>query len=85
MDQTDIKVYLVDATSFATRKQLKAWKSMEGHNFLTNGSMQQPCVKVVADSMVIVEKVSRLTLFFILMPFLGQKTVRAPCGLHPNS
>ncbi|KAH9380660.1 hypothetical protein HPB48_015870 [Haemaphysalis longicornis] len=46
---TDIKDYLVHATSFTTREALKAYKSMEGHNYLTSGWVQEPCVKVLAD------------------------------------
>lgn len=56
---TDIKDYLVHATSFATREALKAYKSMEGHNYLTSGWVQEPCVKVLADGRrVVLGKVS---------------------------
>lgn len=42
VDFTDIKDYLVHATSFATREQLKAYKAMEAHNDLTSGWVQEP-------------------------------------------
>lgn len=58
---TDIKDYLVHTTSFVSREQLKAYKSMDGHNYLTSGWVQQPGVKVLPDStIVVVGKVSRL-------------------------
>ncbi|KAH7965011.1 hypothetical protein HPB49_002776 [Dermacentor silvarum] len=58
VDLAEIKDdYLVHATSFVTREELKAYKSMEGHNYLTSRWLQQLCVKVRADSMVVVGKV----------------------------
>ncbi|KAH6936004.1 hypothetical protein HPB50_012377 [Hyalomma asiaticum] len=51
---TDIKDYLVHATSFVSREQLKAYKSMDGHNYLTSGWVQQPGVKVLPDSTIVV-------------------------------
>ncbi|XP_049518638.1 uncharacterized protein LOC125943391 [Dermacentor silvarum] len=54
VDFADIKNYLVHGTSFVSREQLKAYKSMEGHNNLTSGWVQQPCVKALPDGMVVV-------------------------------
>lgn len=62
---TDIKDYLVHATSFATREALKAYKSMEGHNYLTSGWVQEPCVKVLADGRrVVLGKVRHSQAFY---------------------
>lgn len=64
VDFTDIKDYLVHATSFATREELKAYKAMESHNYLTSGWVQEPYVKLLTDSRVIlVGKVSTPLLF----------------------
>ncbi|KAH8018384.1 hypothetical protein HPB51_003956 [Rhipicephalus microplus] len=57
VDFPDIKGYLVQATSFVSRKQLKAYKSMDGQNYLTSGWVQQPGVKVLSDSTIVVGKV----------------------------
>lgn len=62
---TDIKDYLVHATSFATREALKAYKSMEGHNYLTSGWVQEPCVKVLANGRrVVLGKVRHSQAFY---------------------
>ncbi|KAG0425171.1 hypothetical protein HPB47_027637 [Ixodes persulcatus] len=50
----DVRDYLVNGTSFATREQFKAFKSMEAHNFLTSGWVQQPRSKVLADRNVVI-------------------------------
>ncbi|KAH7936866.1 hypothetical protein HPB49_005888 [Dermacentor silvarum] len=47
VDFTDIKGYLVHGTSFVSREQLKLYKSMEGHNYLTSGWVQQPFDKLL--------------------------------------
>lgn len=61
VDFTDIKDYLVHATSFVSREQLKAYKSMDGYNYLTSGWVQQRGVNVLPDSTtVVVRNVSRL-------------------------
>lgn len=58
VDFADVRDYLVNGTSFATREQFKAVKSMEAHNFLTSGWVQQPRSKVLGDrNVVIVGKV----------------------------
>lgn len=60
VDRADIYDYLVNATSFVTRDQLKSYKSLQSHNYLTSGFVQQPKVKVLANgNVVVVGKVSR--------------------------
>lgn len=57
---TDIKDYLVHETSFVTREELKAYKSLESHNFLTSGWVQEPQIRVLPDNnVVVVGKVSK--------------------------
>lgn len=46
---TDFKDYLVDGTSFTTRGELKAYKSMDVHNYVTSGWIQQPRVRDLGD------------------------------------
>lgn len=46
---TDIKDYLVDGTSFTTRGELKAYKSMDVQNYVTSGWIQQPRVRDLGD------------------------------------
>ncbi|KAH7958069.1 hypothetical protein HPB51_027947 [Rhipicephalus microplus] len=45
IELTDIKDYLVGGTSFATTDKLKAYKSMDAHNYVTSGWVQQHRVK----------------------------------------
>ncbi|CAN8002810.1 unnamed protein product [Ixodes hexagonus] len=54
---TNIKDYLVHATSFLSRDQLKAYKSLEAHNYLTSGWVQEPFVKVLSEGVLVVGKV----------------------------
>ncbi|KAH7981283.1 hypothetical protein HPB49_022895 [Dermacentor silvarum] len=42
VELSDIKDYLVHARSFITHEQLKARKSLESHNYLTSGFVQEP-------------------------------------------
>ncbi|CAN8007430.1 unnamed protein product [Ixodes pacificus] len=51
---TDIKDYLVHETSFVTREELKAYKFLESHNFLTSGWVQEPQIRVLPDNNVVV-------------------------------
>ncbi|KAH8025144.1 hypothetical protein HPB51_003986 [Rhipicephalus microplus] len=51
---TDIKDYLVDGTSFTTRGKLKAYKSMDAHNYVTSGWVQQPRVQDLGDGCSVV-------------------------------
>ncbi|XP_049519692.1 uncharacterized protein LOC125944013 [Dermacentor silvarum] len=51
---TDIKDYLVHGTSFVTREDLKAYKSMEAHNYVTSGWVQQPRVRDLGDGRCVV-------------------------------
>ncbi|KAH7956888.1 hypothetical protein HPB52_013466 [Rhipicephalus sanguineus] len=37
VDRADINDYLVHGTSFVTREQLKSYKSLEAHNYVTSG------------------------------------------------
>ncbi|XP_077492150.1 uncharacterized protein LOC144103258 [Amblyomma americanum] len=50
----DIKNYLVHETSFITREQLKSYNALEAHNYLTSGWVQEPRLKVLADSRVVI-------------------------------
>lgn len=55
----DVKDYLVNKTSFITRDQFKARKSLEAHNYLTSGWVAEPRIKVLPDQhIVIIGKVS---------------------------
>nr|XP_054925241.1 uncharacterized protein LOC126529597 isoform X2 [Dermacentor andersoni] len=54
VDFTDIKDYLVHATSFITREQLKSYKALEAHNYLTSGWVQEPRLKALAYSRVVI-------------------------------
>ncbi|XP_075556867.1 uncharacterized protein LOC142588943 [Dermacentor variabilis] len=54
VDFTDIKGYLVHATSFITREQLKSYKALEARNYLTSGWVQEPRLKAPADSRVVI-------------------------------
>ncbi|XP_054928517.1 uncharacterized protein [Dermacentor andersoni] len=59
VDSSDIHEFLVLRTSFTTRKQLKARKALEAHNFVTSGWVHEPSVKVVsADTIIIITKVN---------------------------
>ncbi|KAG0443843.1 hypothetical protein HPB47_014464 [Ixodes persulcatus] len=51
---TDFKDYLVHETSFVTREEFKAYKSLESHNFLTSGWVQEPQIRVLPDNNVVV-------------------------------
>ncbi|KAH9383376.1 hypothetical protein HPB48_024595 [Haemaphysalis longicornis] len=54
VDRADISDYLIHSTSFITREQLKSYKSLESHNYLTSGFVHPPKVKVIGDSNVVV-------------------------------
>lgn len=54
VDVTDISDYLVHGTSFVSRAQFKAYKSLEAHNFLTSGWVEEPRLKFVNDDNVVV-------------------------------
>ncbi|KAH7968999.1 hypothetical protein HPB52_013581 [Rhipicephalus sanguineus] len=54
---SDIKDYLVHATSYITHEEMKGKKSLEAHNYLTSGFVQEPLFKV--DDVVIVPGKSR--------------------------
>lgn len=45
VNMCDIHYFLVLRTSFLTRKQLKSYKSLEGHNYVTSGWVREPWVK----------------------------------------
>lgn len=64
---TDTKDYLVHSTSFLTREQLKAFKSLEAHNYLTSGWVLEPLGKVLPDDgIVVVGKVRGKTLLLLV-------------------
>lgn len=54
VEECDVKDYLVGKTSFITREQFKAHKSLESHNYLTSGWVQEPRLKVLENSDVVV-------------------------------
>lgn len=54
VDCADISNYLIHSTNFITREQLKSYKSLESHNYLTSGFVHPPKVKVIDDSNVVV-------------------------------
>ncbi|XP_049517821.1 uncharacterized protein LOC125943211 [Dermacentor silvarum] len=57
VDHADIRDYLVHGTSFVTREQLKSYKSLEAHNYVTGGLVEPPRVKVRDGSVIVVGKV----------------------------
>ncbi|KAH7943338.1 hypothetical protein HPB52_006959 [Rhipicephalus sanguineus] len=58
VDRADINDYLVHGTSFVTREQLKSYKSLEAHNYVTSGLVEPPRVKTLCDgNIVVVSKV----------------------------
>lgn len=61
---SDIKDYLVHVTSFITREQLKSYKALEAHNYLTSGWVQELPLKALADSRVVI--VGRVSSFIFL-------------------
>lgn len=53
INMCDIHDYLVSRTSFVTRKQLKAYRSLEAHNYVTSGWVKAPWLKQVGHDSVI--------------------------------
>ncbi|KAH8027359.1 hypothetical protein HPB51_004711 [Rhipicephalus microplus] len=45
IELTDFEDHLVGGTSFATREELKAYKLMDAHNYVTSGRVQQHQVR----------------------------------------
>lgn len=60
---SDIKDYLVHATSYITHEEMKGKRSLEAHNYLTSGFVQEPLFKV--DDVVIVPGKVRACWWFI--------------------
>ncbi|KAH7948184.1 hypothetical protein HPB52_019123 [Rhipicephalus sanguineus] len=58
VELSDIKDYLVHASSFVTHEQLKAKKSLEDHKFLTSGFLQELLLKSHGDCIVVRAKVN---------------------------
>lgn len=54
VDESDIKDYLVRATGYLTNEKFKAVESLESHNYLTSGFVQEPKLRQVGDDLVIV-------------------------------
>ncbi|KAH7942288.1 hypothetical protein HPB49_022669 [Dermacentor silvarum] len=54
----DIKDYLFHGASFVTRDELKAYKLMELHNYVTSGWVQQPRVRDLGDARRVVVRIS---------------------------
>lgn len=69
---TDLNNFLGVMTSFITSKQLKNYKSLEAHNYVTSGWVKEPWVKQAGQNTVIVTEVSALTCvihsFFFMPP-----------------
>lgn len=71
---TDLNNFLGVMTSFITSKQLKNYKSLEAHNYVTSGWVKEPWVKQAGQNTVIVTEVSALTCVihsFFLCPQLN--------------
>ncbi|KAH8026130.1 hypothetical protein HPB51_016441 [Rhipicephalus microplus] len=49
IELTDIRDHLVGGTSFATRNKLKAYKSMDAHNYVTSGWVLQHRIRDTGD------------------------------------
>ncbi|KAH7960023.1 hypothetical protein HPB49_016264 [Dermacentor silvarum] len=58
VELSDIKDYLVHATSFITNEQLKARKSLESHNYLTSGFVQEPRLRRHGEHIIVRTKVN---------------------------
>lgn len=43
----EINEYLVLSTSYLTKKQMKAHRSLEAHNYVTSGWVKKPATKLV--------------------------------------
>lgn len=57
----DIHDFLVSRTSFITSKQLKNYKALEAHNYVTSGWVKEPWVKQAGqDAVIVVTEVSVL-------------------------
>lgn len=66
----DIHDFLVSRTSFITSKQLKNYKALEAHNYVTSGWVKEPWVKQAGqDAVIVVTEVSVL-IFVISRLFL---------------
>lgn len=57
LDFADIRDYLVHGTSFVTQEQLKSYKSLEAHNYITSGLVEPPRVKVRDVNVIVIGKV----------------------------
>lgn len=63
VDEADINEFLVLRTRFLTRKQLKAKKGLESHNFVTSGWVREPWLKEVStDTAIAITQVTFLLL-----------------------
>ncbi|XP_037564416.2 uncharacterized protein LOC119443882 [Dermacentor silvarum] len=58
VELSDIKDYLVHATSFITHEQLKARKYLESHNYLTSGFVQEPQLRRHGEHIIVRTKVN---------------------------
>lgn len=60
----DIVNYLVLQTSWATKTQMKAYKSMDAYNFFVSGWVNTLCIRSVdADKVVVFARVSKCFFF----------------------
>lgn len=61
----DIFDFLVLRTSFVTKNQLKSYKALDGHNYVTSGWVRQPSTKETGpDTVVVVTQVSSPAFLF---------------------
>ncbi|KAH9384030.1 hypothetical protein HPB48_026013 [Haemaphysalis longicornis] len=61
VEGSDLKDYVV-RTSVLNHEQLKAYKSMEAHNYRTSGFIHKPQFKEFGDNVIVREKLNHLHL-----------------------
>ena len=66
VDILDVNDYLVNTTDFITKKQMKAYKSLDAHNYLTSGFVQKPLMKISSNNLVVIRSKALFATFFIL-------------------
>ncbi|KAH9365561.1 hypothetical protein HPB48_008922 [Haemaphysalis longicornis] len=64
VEESDIKDYLVHATGYLTHEEFKAVKSLESHNYLTSGFVQEPKLRQVGEHVIVVTKVNHSQALF---------------------
>lgn len=65
----EISDYLVLSTSFISKKQMKAFRSLEAHNYVTSGCVNKPRTKCVRSNRVLaISEVSTKRSLPLLVP-----------------